>query len=197
MSDIIVSEVAPEVKISAFRFELDLIEDLAIKEFTELCLIAAPDYIFLDCPASSSGKFHPIDELGWDGVIIHTRKVVSVGYDLARGLDTADRQDEIVSACIIHDLRKQGITKKGYTQNNHPKLAADLVAEVHFDTGIITNTSFEIIRSACGYHYGPWSKAPWLKPLDQYTPTELAVYMADYIASRKGLTVNYLTREWN
>ena len=48
---------------------------------------------------------------------------------------------------------------------------------------------FEMIRNCVGYHYGPWSIKPWSKPLDTYTPEEMCVYLSDYIASKKSLTV--------
>ncbi len=180
-----------------FKNELALISDESVRRFTELCIEAAPEYIFKDCPASSSGKFHHVDELGWDGVIVHTRKVVSVGYDLARGVGAADRKDEIIAGCLIHDLRKQGKTKSGYTLKNHPDLAASLVSEVFFaNKGIVSEDVFKSIRSSCGYHYGPWSVAPWDKHMSEYTQVEWAVYLADYVASRKSLSINYTTREW-
>lgn len=54
-------------KSGIFLEQLGLIYDETIREFTRLCICAAPDYFFVDCPASSSGKYHPIDELGADG----------------------------------------------------------------------------------------------------------------------------------
>jgi len=189
--------VSAEDKLCFFSNELSLIKNSNIREFTSLCITASPDYIYQDCPASSSGKFHHVDELSWDGTIIHTRKVVSVGYDLARGIGVSDQQDEIISSCIIHDLRKQGKTRSGHTQKNHPGLAAELVSEVYYkNKALISDNIHQAIRTACGYHYGPWSIHPWNKPMIEYTPVELAVYLADYVASRKSVVVNYTTREW-
>lgn len=189
-------EISPDKKIEFFKNELDLIFDLKIREFTVLAIQAAPDYFFTDCPASSSGKYHPIDELSWDGTIIHTRKVFSVAYDLCNGLACSDSRDLVLSASLIHDLRKRGVTEGRHTVKYHPQLAADLVQEVHSCTNIIPDEQAEIIRNCCGYHYGPWSINPWKKPLEKYTPEELCVYLSDYFASRKANTVNYKNREW-
>lgn len=183
--------VSYEERLEIFKSELELILDPMILEFTKLCLSEAPEYLFVDCPASSSGKYHPISELGADGTIIHTKKVATVAYELCRGLGCENYRDEIISACIIHDLVKQGKVKSGHTQKNHPSLAADLVASVHSMTGILSDTSYNIIRNSVGFHYGLWSTKDWLKDLKDYTPMELCVYLSDYIASKRCIEVDY------
>jgi len=188
------TEVTPTKKVSTFKEELDLIFNKKIKQFTEICLMVAPDYFFNDCPASSSGKYHPIDELSWDGTIIHTKRVVTVAYDLCRGLGCEANRDAIIASCIIHDLRKQGLSKTGHTQKNHPDLAAQLVEEVQRDTNILLENDFNIIRSSVGYHYGPWSQFKWKKSLAAYTMEELCVYLSDYTASKKSNNVKYKDR---
>jgi len=45
-----------EEKGKVFEEELKLIFDDDIREFTRLCVLAAPEYLFTDCPASSTGK---------------------------------------------------------------------------------------------------------------------------------------------
>jgi len=183
--------VDENLKSSVFKEQLDLIFDETIREFTRLCICAAPDYFFTDCPASSTGKFHPIDELGADGTILHTKKVFTVAYQLCRGLVCESSRDEILAACLIHDLRKQGMKKSGHTAKNHPALAADLVKEVQDATQMLSNKSYQIIRNACGYHYGPWSSKIWFKELDTYTSEELTVYLSDYIASKREIHVDH------
>lgn len=182
-------ELSPNKKVKVFKSELELIFDKKIRTFTEICIMMSPDYVFYDCPGSSSGKFHPLDELGGLGTVIHTKRVVTIAYDLARGLACDPSRDQIISACILHDLRKQGVTKSGHTVKWHPDLAAKLVEEVHTDTKLITEKDYNIIRNCVGYHYGPWSIKPWAKSLDKYTPEEMCVYLSDYIASKKSLTV--------
>lgn len=178
-------------KSEVFAPELALIFDEGIREFTRLCVCAAPDYFFTDCPASSSGKYHPIDELGPDGTMLHTKKVVTTAYVLCRALNCESRRDEIVAACVIHDLRKQGLNKTGHTAKNHPALAADLVDEVQDATQILSKDSYRIIRNSVGYHYGLWSTGDWKKPLDKYTPEELCVFLADYVASKREIHVDH------
>lgn len=184
-------KVSREERLKIFRKELDLILDDRVRQFTELCLGEAPDYFFTDCPASSTGLYHPLDELSWDGTIIHTKKVFTTAYELCRGLGCEKDRDEILSACIIHDLLKQGKEKSGHTTKNHPALAAELVERVQRDTQLLDKDSYGIIRCCVGFHYGLWSTKPWLKRLEDYTPEELCVYLSDYIASKRCVAVDY------
>ena len=181
-------------KVEFFQDELDLIFDKDIMEFTKMCIMVAPDYFFTDCPASTTGKYHHLDELSWDGSIIHTKRVVTVAYDLCRGLGCEANRDAIISACIIHDLRKQGNEKSGHTHKMHPDFAAQLVAEVQRDTQCLSDKDFNIIRNSVGFHYGPWSIQKWKKPLAEYTMDELCVYLSDYVASKKSVIVKYKDR---
>lgn len=183
--------ISNEERVEMFQKELDLIYDENIREFTKLCLIAAPNYFFVDCPSSSSGRFHPLNELGADGIIIHVKRVFTVGYELSKGLGCEDKRDEISSACLIHDLRKMGLTRSGHTVRNHPGLAANLVEEVQTATQMLSDESYNIIRNCVGYHYGPWSISPWSKPLSEYTSEELCVYVADYVSSKRFINVDY------
>lgn len=181
-----------KVKEQTFASELIRIYDEGIREFTKLCIIVAPDYFFLDCPASTAGKYHPVDELGADGTIIHTKRVFTLTYELSRGMSCEKYRDELLAAALIHDLRKQGLRSvTGHTARNHPALGADLVEEVQNATQILTDESYKVIRTAVGYHYGPWSTGDWKKPLDKYTSTEMCLYLSDYIASKKAVRVDY------
>ena len=183
--------LSSEEKADVFEKELHLIFNESIREFTRVCIVSAPDYFFLDCPASSTGKYHPLSELGPDGTILHTKKIFTIAYELCRGLSCEENRDEILSACLIHDLIKQGWKKSGHTMKNHPRLAADLVENVQTDTQILEEKSYSMIRSCVGYHYGPWSNNPWKKSLSQYTPEELCVYLSDYIASKRCVEVDH------
>ena len=183
--------VSIEEKAATFAAELKLIFDDDIREFTKLCIINAPDYFFTDCPASSSGKYHPISELGPDGTMLHTKKVFTLAYELCRGLGCENNRDKILSACIIHDLRKQGLYKTGHTTKNHPDLGAQLVTEVQEATMLLDDETYKAIRDMVGHHYGLWSYGKWKKDLSQYSKEELCVYVSDYISSKRCVEVDY------
>jgi len=184
-------EITSEDKVNTFKDELGMIFDVKIREFTKLCIIAAPDYLFLNCPASSSSRYHPIDELSYDGTIIHTKRVFTVVYELCRGLGVENRRDILLSGSLIHDARKQGYTHTGHTQKNHPQYAVELIDEVQDATGLLTDEDHQTIRKCVGYHYGPWSISPWIKPLSEYSMEELVVYVSDYVASKRCVKVDY------
>ena len=180
-------------RIKLFKNELNLFIKKDVLDFTKACISIAPDYVFYDCPSSSSGKYHPIDELGGDGTIIHTRRVFTLAYDYSRMLDVEQYRDEICSAALLHDLAKQGLDSYGHTVSNHPQIMANLVADL-YNTDFkdrLDKTSANIIYWAIFYHYGPWTIQKHRKPMDQFSRTELAVYIADYTASKKFVSVDH------
>lgn len=179
-------------RLETFKEELTLIESLEIREFAEECIKRSPDYIFEDCPSSSSGKYHPIEELGPDGTILHTKKVFALAYELSRGLDCEHSRDEICAAALLHDMLKQGKTK-GHTVQNHPQLMAALVADTYkekFKDKLNRESALKIYYGIL-HHYGPWSGRDIKKPLSEYTPEELCVYVADYVSSKRFVHIDH------
>ena len=176
-----------EDRINYFRDELELIARPEIREFVEECIKRVPDYVFEDCPSSSSGKYHPIEESGPDGTILHTKKVFALAYELSRGLDCEGSRDEVCAAALLHDLVKQGMTKSGFTVKEHPQLMAEFVADIYkekFKDKLDRESALKIYYGIF-YHYGPWTKQSVRKPMSDYTPEELAVYLADYVSSKR------------
>lgn len=181
-----------QARLELFKEELALITKPEIKEFVEECIKLAPDYVFEDCPSSTSGKYHPVEELGPDGTILHTRKVFALAYELSRALDCENHRDEICAAALLHDMMKQGSSKAGHTVKEHPQMMAKLVADVYnekFKDKIPRNDAL-IIYYGVYYHYGPWTEPSVRKPISTYTQEELAVYMADYVSSKRFITVD-------
>jgi hypothetical protein len=188
----------PEERLKLFKEELSLIVRKDVRDFTKAVIINAPDYVFWDCPSSSSGKYHPIDELDGSGTVLHTRKVFAVAYELSRGLDCEQNRDLVLSAVLIHDLAKQGLEKAGgHTVKDHPQLAAKLIADVYNDgfKDKLDKYSANIIYWAVFNHYGPWTEKSVRKPLSEYSPEQLCMYISDYIASKRFIKVDYLRRD--
>jgi len=168
--------------VALFLCELAFIVSQDVRAFVEACLHAAPQYIFTDAPSSSSGKYHPEDELGGNGCVVHTKRVVWVTKQLG-GDDLA------IAAAIIHDLVKQGWKKSGHTLNNHAGLAAKLVGKVYRrNRSLISEDDMKAIRSAVGFHYGQWGVGAYATTSSSLcTKRDFLVHMADVIASRKGI----------
>lgn len=184
-------------RIDIFKEELDLIVRKDIRDFTKKVINAAPDYVFEDCPSSSSGKYHPLDELSNDGTIIHTKKVFAVAYELSRGVDCEENRDVILASALLHDLAKQGLERSGHTKKDHPQIMAKLIADVYNAEfkDKLDKISANIIYYATFFHYGPWTEQSVRKPLKEYSPEELCVYLSDYIASKRFIKVDYIRRD--
>ena len=99
----------------------------------------------------------------------------------------------MLSACLIHDLRKQGksVAGTGHTMDDHPNQAAELVAEVQEATQLLTDYQFNIIKNCVGYHYGPWGTNQWFKNMSDFTSEELSVFVSDYVVSKRFIQTDY------
>ena len=176
------------LSILLYKDELAAIKDRAIRSFVAACLMVAPRYIFWDAPSSSSGKYHPADELTGNGCVIHTKRVVKMILMLG-GDDIA------VAAGIIHDLVKQGWIKSGHSVDEHPELAVQLINKVHDSRrGLISRNTMGAIRSAVGFHMGPWRKRGRYKIPKKFSSwglgvTARRVHLADVYASQKEIGI--------
>ncbi len=180
-------------RLELFKDELELIIQPIVREFVEECLTQAPDYVFEDCPSSSSGKFHPIEELGPDGTVVHTKKVFALAYELSRGFDAEHHRDEICAAALLHDMVKQGLSRFGHTVKEHPQLMAKFAADIYRAKfkGRLSSKSANIICSCIFYHYGPWTNSSVKKPLIEFSMEEMAVYTADYVSSKRFVHIDH------
>lgn len=96
--------------------------------------------------ASSSGKYHPIADLGEGGLVRHTIMVAEVAKVLMRSREIYDKdengvsvdRDIVVASAIMHDVCKysksEGSTKL-CTQFDHPVKAANLVLKAATELG--------------------------------------------------------------
>lgn len=176
-----------------FTEELNQISDEKLRSFVTYCLDNAPKY-FYHIPASSSGKYHPKQDLGEGGLVRHTKAVVKVGLDLLGCEqfveDNNYNRDIVISAGLLHDLLKSGTTDTGHTIFEHPKLAVKFIGECMNNyknkKDLQIPIMYSIIRCV-ERHMGKWNtnKERNQKLYKPETPIEKLVHLADYIASRK------------
>jgi hypothetical protein len=165
-------------KILTFQKEISLIQSKEKQEFVREALALLPDYFFT-IPASSTGKYHPSYALGEGGLVRHTKAAVIIFYDIAN-LEmfhvTPEERDLGIVALILHDGLKNGIEQNTYTLTKHP-----------------------VINEVCSYietHMGQWNtdyktqEEVLEKPS---TKMQKLVHLADYLASRKYLELNFNT----
>lgn len=153
---------------------------------------AVPEYFFV-IPASSSGKYHPEQDLGVGGLVRHTQMCVEVAKELFN-LDMWSRlrevKDCLIAALLIHDTVKNGFdAKMQYTAHEHPILAADHFLEFAKKENSYDFMSAEInlICDCVKSHMGQWNTNQYSKvtlPLPVLA-TQKFVHLCDYIASRK------------
>lgn len=175
------------------RNELNLIQDKDTRELIEKCLENAPEY-FYHVSASSSGKYHPSQDLGEGGLIRHTKAVVQVAMDLIRSevFSHSDTyKDEIISACILHDLIKNGFEDSGHTVSEHPLLVSNLIFKLdNINSKVETGIIGQLIQS----HMGKWNTDKEGNEILSRPETDIEklVHLADYIASRKYIDMSQI-----
>jgi len=178
-----------------FSEELRLIKNDTIREFTKKCFEELCPNYFWDCAASSSGKYHPPFALGKGGTVRHTKVAVWWGIELSRMYGMENDQDLIVSALIMHDMKKFGDNYDG-TTSSLPKdntnvhgvsLAMEIANKMFGKEGIPQEIKY--ILRGIATHMGKWTKPAEFCPEEQQDEDLkrfcMLTHTADYCASRK------------
>lgn len=168
-----------------FSYELSLIQNDYLREFTKYCLDNAPDY-FYTYPASKSGEYHPRCSNELYGLTRHVKMCVRMSHELMKDgflfpFDENEK-DLIYVALLLHDLCKWGVGKyKNFLK--HGGIAAhyveDLVKGTEYES-IIKSSAWDIIKMAMRRHLGLYSESAYGLP---QTELELFVARVDYICS--------------
>lgn len=164
-----------------------------LKEFAIYCADRLPEY-FWEIPASTSGKYHPITDLGEGGLVRHSLMTYKVVTDLIRMSEREldiETEETLQFSALFHDCCKCGTDENsiGHTSHEHPLIASRFLSTKYCEFSAGTNKKINInaIRSCIESHMGKWNTS---KYSDVILPTpkdwrEILVHQADYIASRK------------
>lgn len=186
------------LKSDIFSKELDYIKDDRIRNFAADAIEHLPDYFF-EIPASSTGKYHPAYTNGEGGLARHVRAAVRIGIELSR-LDwwkfTQEETDLLIAAILLHDGWKNGDPERGlrFTVTEHPLVASKNLRRLYWGKGLITDEQLQFILDGIETHMGQWqsdsrsNKKVLEKPKTKY---QKFIHLADYIASRKCLEMNF------
>lgn len=188
-----------EARLNLVQPILDTFENEDIKEFAVVLLDNVPEYVW-HVGASSTGKYHPQYSLGEGGLMRHQMAVVRflnffLGLEQYSNKIPSRERDLMRIAALTHDARKSGTQedyeRSKYTKFNHPILMADVIRS--YDGQYLNHDELELIANTISKHMGSWntdkkSNVVLPKPDDIYS--EL-VHLADYLASRKDLTVEF------
>ena len=170
-----------------------------IREFAKVLVEGLPSYIW-EVGASSTGKYHPAYSLGQGGLMRHQIAVVrflNYFFELEQYNTqfTSREMDLMRVAGLIHDGRKSGeqtdYQKSKYTKFDHPIQMANVVRS--FDGKYLNRNELEFVAHCIESHMGQWntdrkSSVVLEKPKDGY---QFFVHLADYLASRKDLTMAF------
>jgi len=175
--------ISTDIKQELYKVVKSISSD-SIKLWTEAMLGVAPA-AFWDKAASSTGKYHKVDENGAGGQVVHTLRVCAVVTHLVNmeKLSVIDR-DVLLSAAILHDICKYGVDgKTEHTLLEHPQLVVglweskkELLPFCFYDAHII---------SVISQHSGRWTSEPILNP----TALGKLLHIADFVASRHNIDV--------
>lgn len=157
--------------------ELELFGDTELEQQTaDAFLQWCPEY-FWEIPSSGTGKYHPPDEHGEYGNVIHTKRVFLAYEQLARSwteqqLLTADEYHCGQAATLLHDMLKFGwpSDNTGVTVSDHDVIAARIVQNR-------TELPGEV-AGAIAAHAGPFGDGPTPK-----TALQQVVHLADMSVS--------------
>lgn len=180
--------------------EVDKLQDIENRRFANYILNRLPDYFFT-VPASSSGKYHPKNDLGEGGLVRHSISVVRMldyllepkGY-----FDFDEDQKELLKiSALFHDCMKSG-TQDEYENNKqtkflHPLYAANFIMTMAVKSGFPYEKAL-FIYDAVIAHMGQWNTNK--NEVGSKLPTPVSsgqkvLHLADYLASRKDINMEF------
>ena len=170
-----------------------------IREFAKVLVEGLPAYIW-EVGASSTGKYHPQYSLGVGGLMRHQIAVVrflNYFFELEQyNVKFTTREMDLMRvAGLCHDGRKSGeqsdYEKSKFTKFDHPIQMANAIR--NYDGQYLNHDELEFMAHCIESHMGQWStdrKSSVIlpKPVDE---AQHFVHLADYLASRKDLTMAF------
>lgn len=179
-----------------FKEELYQFENEDILDFCIELLDTVPDYFF-QVSASSTNKYHPDYTIGFMGLAKHVKGATTflnhmLSIDCIKNQFTSRQRDLLRTAILNHDDEKLGRNGSQYTLFKHPLLIAERVQD-YKGLDWLPDDEIDYIASCCSSHMGQWNTDKRCKeelPLPVSNGQQL-VHLADYLASRKNLTVSF------
>lgn len=174
-----------------FKTEIDSFKTEKIKNFVIQLLEKCSDMNAVK-PASSTGKYHPISDLGDRGLIRHSKMVAKLTEIMVRSIPQYDNDldhDIIMAAALVHDMGKFDEEFGEHSLNAHPIYLSAKIREMNKDN----DKDIERIASIVETHMSRWndiSKRPWNGHTELPLPTSIEQYIvvfADLISANATL----------
>lgn len=192
--------------LSPLLVEINLIESQPIRLFVRSLLLQAKT--FWKIPSSFSGKYHPADEHGVGGNVLHTKRVVKISKIVSDSYGLVDSEKDLIyAACLIHDITKgisQGEKEEDFFYDPmHPYTVAAFVkkcqendkkygSDLNSSTLFLDEETVQVILRLVRCHLGPWSPVPETVPS---TYMDMIVHLSDNIASKLHTVVEIERKE--
>jgi len=142
---------------------------------------------FWEAPASSTGKYHPPEDLGNGGLVRHVIKAVYVAEELFRFYDNFLEQkdkDVVIASVLLHDIKKNGVRWGKHTDYQH-----GLIAYHWLDRFSLEYSLKKDIRNCVRYHMGRWVQPESeLEMAISPSINEHIVQISDFISSRREIS---------
>lgn len=179
---------------------LNTFENDDIKEFAIKIIDTFPEYIW-EVGASSTGKYHPSYTIGKLGLIKHMIAVVrfiNFFFDLDQyKTEYSSRQRDLIRlAALCHDGRKSG-SQEDYENNKHTKFEHPLLMAKEIinlkNENYLSDKEIMYVASLVTKHMGQWNTNKnnnIILPKPDNEASKL-LHLADYLASRKCITVSF------
>ena len=181
------------MKKEVFNIELSKFKNENVRTSTENILDMIPDY-FYEIPASSSGKYHPLYDLGKGGLVRHFKAAMRILEEMFKdsvfGQYDDYTQDLMRMALLLHDGFKSGLEYSGHTVSEHPVLMSNFIRD-NRDKLLISEKDAEFVSRLILSHMGPWNtdkNGNEIMPRPE-TPEQRLIHECDYFASRNFLEV--------
>lgn len=182
-----------------YKLVKPILDTFETKELKELCIAILndfPEYIW-HIPASSSGKYHPVSDLGEGGLMRHQIKVAKIcnwrlGLKHYQKFCNEKERDCMRIACLCHDGRKSGETDSGHTLHEHPLLMGKAVLEMK-NTFPNLEEEIEDIANLILRHMGEWTTSKYSDVVlfEPVFDREMFVHECDFLASRKEVEIDW------
>lgn len=174
------------------NIEIEHIQHEGLKTLVKKTLEACPE-CFWTMPASTTGKHHPTISLGEGGLIRHTKAVFKIANILLEMLDASAHIRSIcLAGALLHDCCKKNDDEE-YTAVDHPLRAANLVREIAKGLENVSDEDVSVLAGIIAAHMGRWNtsdREPDVVLPTPKTPMQRLVHTADYLASRKDITIS-------
>lgn len=174
-----------------FHSELRSITNPYLRAVVEGIFEMVPEW-WVDQPSSSTGKYHPEDENGPGGMVLHTRRVVRMVQHLSqswRGVGLTPHDVELLTAAaLVHDAYRYG---SGETPDNQASYGHEEALRTETEYLQPYLALWEPVVEIALFHAGRWGPATVSIPRDErYRELGDILHLADYIASRRDVSIN-------